>query len=120
MKLIASLVIATALAVLGAQNTQTVTLHFFMFELRSMPVVAALFAAVLVGALLGWMVTAPGRFRGMRRRRALEHEVTTAQQRAGAAASQMEESRAEIVEAQRQLERSEGEPGDLHAGQPRS
>ena len=120
MKLIAFLTIATALAVLGAQNTQSVTFHFFMWELRAVPVVAALFAALLVGALLGWMVTAPGRFRGMRRRRALEHEVATAQQRTVAAVSEQEESRAEARQAKRDLEQSEEETGDLHAGPPRA
>jgi uncharacterized integral membrane protein len=75
LKLIAALLVATVLVVFGAQNTQSVTLHFLMFKVPSMPLVLALFAAVLVGALLGWIVSVPGRFRGMQERRGLRGQV---------------------------------------------
>lgn len=107
MKLIAFLMIATALAVLGAQNTQSVTFRFFFWDVAGVPIVAALFAAVLVGALLGWMMSAPGRFRGMLRRRDLQRQLATAQDRAAAAVSAMEDSRAEASQAHRELEQAE-------------
>jgi uncharacterized integral membrane protein len=75
LKLIAALLAATVLVVFGAQNTQAVTLHFLMFKVPSMPMVFALFAAVVLGALLGWIVSAPGRFRGMHERRGLRGQV---------------------------------------------
>jgi uncharacterized integral membrane protein len=75
LKLIAALLAATVLVVFGAQNTQAVTLHFLMFKLPSMPMVFALFAAVVLGALLGWIVSVPGRFRGMKERRGLRGQV---------------------------------------------
>jgi uncharacterized integral membrane protein len=75
MKLIAALLAATVLVVFGAQNTQAVTLHFLMFKVPSMPMVLALLAAVVLGALLGWIVSVPGRFRGMKERRGLRGQV---------------------------------------------
>lgn len=93
MKLIAGLILATALVVFGAQNTQSVTFHFLTFDAGPAPVIFAVFAAALAGALLAWTVSAPGRFRGMRRRRDLEHQVATAQERAAAAVTEMEGSR---------------------------
>ena len=81
LKLIVALVIATVLVVFGAQNTQLVTFHFLTFELGPAPVILAVFAAAIAGALLAWIVSAPGRFRGMRRRRDLEHQVAAADQR---------------------------------------
>ena|SRR5947209_854438 len=74
-KLIAALLVATALVVFGAQNTQAVTLHFLMFKVPAMPMVLTLSAAVLLGALLGWIVSVPGRFRGMNERRGLRGQV---------------------------------------------
>ena len=81
MKLIVALVIAAVLVVFGAQNTQLVTFHFLTFELGPAPVILAVFAAAIAGALLAWIVSAPGRFRGMRRRRDLEHQVAAANER---------------------------------------
>lgn len=104
MKLIVLLVVATALAILGAQNTQTVTFEFFLWHIANVPVVAALFGALLVGALLGWTVSAPSRFRGMRRRRDLEHQVAAAEGREANAISAMEDSRSQTNQAQRELE----------------
>lgn len=75
LKLIAALLVATVLVVFGAQNTQAITLHFLMFKVPAMPMVLALFAAVLLGALLGWIVSVPGRFRGMHERRGLRGQV---------------------------------------------
>ena len=93
MKLIIGLIVATALVVFGAQNTQAVTFHFLMFETRPAPVLFAVFAAALAGALLAWIVSAPGRFRGMRQRRELEHQVTAAHQRTDAAVAEVEAAR---------------------------
>jgi uncharacterized integral membrane protein len=75
LKLIAALLVATVLVVFGAQNTQAVTFHFLVFKLPSAPIVVALFVAVLLGALLGWIVSAPGHFRRMRERRGLQGQV---------------------------------------------
>jgi uncharacterized integral membrane protein len=92
LKLIAGLMLASSLVVFGAQNTQSVTFHFLMFEAGPAPVVFAVFAAALLGVLLGWIVSAPGRFRGMRRRRDLEHQVIAAREETGAAMSRAEDS----------------------------
>jgi uncharacterized integral membrane protein len=74
-KLIAGLLLATIIVVFGAQNTQSVTLHFLMLTFPAAPMVLALFAAALIGALLGWIVSAPGRFRRMRERQGLQGQV---------------------------------------------
>jgi uncharacterized integral membrane protein len=74
-KLIAALLLVTAAVVFGAQNTQAVTFHFLVFKLPSVPLVLPVFGGVLVGALLGWAVSAPGNFRRMRQRRGLQSEV---------------------------------------------
>ena len=92
-KLIAGLVLATGLVVFGAQNTQSVTFHFLMWEAGPAPVIFAVFAAALVGVLLGGLVSAPGRFRGMRRRRDLEHQVTAARDETQATVRKAEEAR---------------------------
>ena len=84
-RLVAGLIVLTIVVTFGAQNTQTVTLHFLMFKVPSAPLVLALFAAVVLGALLGWIVSAPGRFRRMRERHHLEGQVV-AQERADTAA----------------------------------
>lgn len=87
LKLIAGLLVATVVVVFGAQNTQAVTFHILMFKVPSVPIVLALFVAVLLGALLGWIVSAPGRFRRMRQRRGLQGQVA-AHERAAAAATE--------------------------------
>jgi uncharacterized integral membrane protein len=75
-KLIVGLILAGVLVAFGAQNTQAITLHFLIFKAPSMPMVLALFAAALLGALLAWVVSAPDRFRRMRERRGLRSQVT--------------------------------------------
>jgi uncharacterized integral membrane protein len=75
LKLIAGLIVATALVVFATQNSQAVTLHFLMFKVPSTPMVLALFVAALLGALLGLIVSAPGRFRRLRQRRGLQGQV---------------------------------------------
>lgn len=75
LKLILGLLLAAALVVFGAQNTQSVSFHFIAWETPAVPVVLALAIAVLLGVLLSWIVSVPGRFRGMRQRRSLQHEV---------------------------------------------
>jgi len=72
--------------VFWAQNTQAVTFHFLMFKMPSVPMVLALFVAALLGALLAWIVSAPGRFRRMRERRGLQGQVA-AQERAAVSGS---------------------------------
>src|SRR5438067_2796779 len=74
-KLFAALILATAVVLFGAQNTQAITFHFLVFKVPSVPLVLPLFGAVLVGALLTWVVSMPGRFRRMRQRQGLQHEV---------------------------------------------
>ena len=88
MKLIVALIIAMALVVLGAQNTQSVSFHFLMFDAAAVPVVVVLLGAVLAGALLGWIISVPGRFRGARVRRDLERQVVVEQERTAAAVAQ--------------------------------
>ena len=85
-KLFAALLIATILVVFGAQNTQGVKFHFLILNAPSVPLVLPLFVAILLGALLGWIVAAPERFRRLRLRRGLESQVA-AHQRADAARS---------------------------------
>jgi uncharacterized integral membrane protein len=87
LKLIAGILVALVLVVFGAQNTQAVTFHFLMFKAPSAPMVLALFLAALLGALLGWIISAPGRFRRMRERRGLQGQVTAAHQREAAASA---------------------------------
>jgi uncharacterized integral membrane protein len=94
MKLIVALILATGLVVFGAQNTQSVTFHFLMFDLGPVPVTFVVFVAALLGMIVGWLVSVPGRLRSVRTRRQLEHEVTAAHQETAAAITDMEESRA--------------------------
>ena len=75
MKLIIGIIVAAVLVVFVAQNPQIVTFHFLMFKIPSAPMVLALFAAALLGALLGWIVSTPGRFRRMRERRGLRGQI---------------------------------------------
>lgn len=91
LKLIAALIVAIVLVVFGAQNTQAVTFHFLMFKAPSTPMAFALFLAALLGALLGWIVSAPGRFRRMQERRGLQGQVA-AHQREAVAATDTEQS----------------------------
>ncbi|MDO9446192.1 MAG: LapA family protein, partial [Dehalococcoidia bacterium] len=74
------LLVATILVVVGAQNTQSVAFHFLFWETRSMPVVLALALAVFLGALLAWIVSIPGRYRGMRSHRDLQHRAEHAEE----------------------------------------
>ena len=90
LKLLAALLVATVVVVFGAQNTQAVTLHFLSFKLPSAPMVLGLFAALVLGALLGWIASAPGRFRRMRERRGLQGQVKAQEQ----AAARQERNRA--------------------------
>ncbi len=91
MKLIAALILAAVLVVFGAQNTQSVTFHFLVFEAGPLPVVLVVFVAAIVGALLGWIVSAPGRLRGRRRRRDLEHQIAAAHGQAAPADAHVDE-----------------------------
>ena len=93
LKLLTGLALATGLVVFGAQNTQSVTFHFLVWDVGPAPVIFAVFAAALAGVVLGWIVSAPGRFRDMRQRRSLEHEVTAARQETKAVATEAEAAR---------------------------
>jgi uncharacterized membrane protein YciS (DUF1049 family) len=59
LKLVVGLGFASALVVFGAQNTQSVSFHFLVWDTASVPVVLALAIAVLVGVLLSWIVSVP-------------------------------------------------------------
>jgi len=80
-RLILALVVAALLVVFGAQNTQSVSFRFVTWETTAIPVVLALAIALLLGALLAWMVSVPGRFRGMRSNRRLRHQVEDQERR---------------------------------------
>ena len=75
LKLIVGLLLAAVLVVVGAQNTQSVTFRFIEWETPAVPMALGLAIAVLIGVLLGWIVSVPGRIHGMRQRRSLQHEV---------------------------------------------
>ncbi len=92
MRLIPALIFSTILVVFGAQNTQSVTFHFFTFNLGPAPVVLAVFVAALLGLTAGWLIAIPDQVRGARSRRSLEQEVTAANEKATAAVAEMEES----------------------------
>ena len=85
LRLIVGLVAAMVVVVFGSQNTQAVTFHFLMAKVPSVPLVLALFVAMLFGVLLGWIVAAPGQFRRMRERRGLRGQIAD-QKRTTAAA----------------------------------
>ncbi len=61
-RLIIGVLAATALVVFGVQNTQSVSFHFLVWDTPSVPVLLALAIAVLLGALVSWIVSIPGRF----------------------------------------------------------
>ena len=73
LKLIVGLLLAAVLVVVGAQNTQSVTFRFIEWETPAVPMALGLAIAVLIGVLLGWIVSVPGRIHGQRR--SLQHEV---------------------------------------------
>ena len=60
-----------------------------MFKVPSAPLALALFVTVLLGALLGWIVSAPGRFRRMRECHHLVGQVV-AQERGATAADHVQ------------------------------
>jgi uncharacterized integral membrane protein len=74
--LILALILVGALALFGAQNTETMTLHFLWFTTRSVPLPLAMLGGAVVGALLSFLVALPDRARrtiargGLTRRRA--------------------------------------------------
>jgi uncharacterized integral membrane protein len=74
-RLLLALLVAALLVVLGAQNTQSVSFHFVAWETPAIPVVLALAVALLLGVILAWVVSVPGRFRGMRSNRRLRHQI---------------------------------------------
>lgn len=61
--LVLALILAGILALFGAQNTETVTLHFLWFTARSMPLSLAILGGAVIGALLSFLVGLPGRVR---------------------------------------------------------
>lgn len=81
LSLLLALLIAAVLVVFGAQNTQSVSFQFLAWKTPAVPVVLALAIALGVGALLAWVASVPGRFRGMRSNRSLRHRVEAQEQR---------------------------------------
>jgi uncharacterized integral membrane protein len=73
--LILALILAGMLALFGAQNTETITLHFLWFTARSVPLPLTILGGAVVGALLSFLVGLPDRVRraimrgGLTRRR---------------------------------------------------
>src|SRR5581483_11817646 len=61
--LILALILAGALALFGAQNTEPLTLHFLWFTARSVPLPLAMLGGAIVGALLSLLVGLPDRAR---------------------------------------------------------
>lgn len=61
--LLLALILAGVLALFGAQNTETVTLHFLWFTARAMPLSLAILGGAMIGALLSFLVGLPGRVR---------------------------------------------------------
>lgn len=59
-----ALILAGALALFGAQNTETVTLHFLWFTAQALPLSLAILGGAVIGALLSFLVALPGRVRG--------------------------------------------------------
>jgi uncharacterized integral membrane protein len=92
-KLFVGLILAIAVVVFGAQNTQAITFHFLLFKVPSVPLVLPLFGAVLLGAVLSWVFAAPGQLRRMRQRRGLQSEIAVHERAAEAAAVVAEEER---------------------------
>jgi uncharacterized integral membrane protein len=80
LRLALGILIAATLVVFGAQNTQSISFHFMGWDTTSIPVVLALAIALALGVLLAWIVSIPGRFRGRRERRTLQHQVDAHEQ----------------------------------------
>lgn len=89
-----ALLLATGLVVLGAQNTQSVTFHFLMFDIGPAPVVLMVVVGALIGALLTFLLSLPGLVRAAGDRRELEKRLFAEQQRSATAVKDMEETRA--------------------------
>jgi uncharacterized integral membrane protein len=64
--LVLALILAGVLALFGAQNTETVTLHFLWLTARAMPLSLAILGGAVIGALLSLLVGLPGRVRRAR------------------------------------------------------
>ncbi len=92
-KLIVAFVLATALLIFGVQNTQSVTFHFLTFDAGPAPVIVAVFAGALVGAVLAWAVQTPARFRARRERTDLGHQLAAAKREAAAVQTETIEAR---------------------------
>jgi uncharacterized integral membrane protein len=84
LRLIGGTILAAVVVVFTVQNTQVVTFHFLMFRVSNVSMALALFAAVVLGALLGWIVSTPNRFRRMRERRGLKDTIAAQSQSAAA------------------------------------
>ena len=89
-----ALFLATLLVIFGAQNTQSVTFLFLMFDIGPAPVVFMVFIAALVGAVLAWAVSLPRLLRAGRERHDLEKELSASQRRTASALTDMEATRA--------------------------
>jgi uncharacterized integral membrane protein len=74
-QVIGATVLAAVVIAFAFQNTQVVNFHFLMFTVSHASMSLALFAAVVLGALLGWVASAPTRFRRMQERRGLKDTI---------------------------------------------
>lgn len=61
-----ALILAAVLALLVAQNTDAVTLHFLWSTHKAVPLSLALLGASVLGALIGLLIGIPGQFRNTR------------------------------------------------------
>jgi uncharacterized integral membrane protein len=80
------LLLATLLWTFGAQNSQSVDLQYFGLYLRGASLWVVAIVPILLGLLLGFLTSLPGRIRGMMSSRRLrgqlaEHERTIAELR---------------------------------------
>src|SRR5690348_14993884 len=60
------LIAAGLLALFGAQNTETVSLHLLWFPARPMPLWLSILGGAVIGVLLGFLVELPSRLRRAR------------------------------------------------------
>ncbi len=84
--LIIGLLLGIVLVAFGAQNAQTVNLHFFTWNSPPIPLVLALGVAMLLGMLVTLLLSIPGRVRARRQRQELLRQLD-AQARLGAPAA---------------------------------
>src|SRR5579871_5894106 len=88
--LVGALILAGVLALFGAQNTETVTLHVLWFSVRALPLSLAILGGAVIGVVLSLLGGLPRRGRraltgGALKRQNARQEKTIAQLHATAA-----------------------------------